>query len=319
VTVPGPPFLEYGGLTSVPGPFECSDVTIYLFGLRADPDLLADLCATVLHDPDGTMSYTPLGEFVMLSFGSMVVRSLSQSRSPLFGTAYADMGTSAERHAAIWVPTAAGHRADHADLIDRISLFIPAMWVDNPVSLLGGRDIYGIAKQWGEPTITTGDRPSCSLDVFGGAFGRDETSGLHPLLELTPQAGVHVGEAVEELAAEAGRIAGDALGQLLRGTVTLPDEALFREAAAAVAGHQLRQVGARQFRTSEQDGLVAGAVELVELTTTFGRFHARLLRHGFDFTLHTLASHPLGRTLGLSSQTVPFGLEVTGQFVLTSA
>ena len=47
--------------------------------------------------------------------------------------------------------------------------------------------------------------------------------------------------------------------------------------------------------------------------------HARLLRHGFDFTLHTLASHPLGRTLGLSSQTVPFGLEVTGQFVLASA
>ena len=318
MTVPGPPFLEYGGLTSIPGPFECSEVTIYLFGLRADPRLLADLCTTVLHDDRGSASYAPLGEFVLLSFGSMVVRSQSTQRSPLFGMPYADLGTSAERHAALWVPTAAVHRADHADLIDRISMFIPAMWVDNPVSLLGGRDIYGIAKQWGEPTITSGDRPSCSLEVFGGAFGPKEKSGMHPLLTLAPTGGVHVGEAVEEVVVEAGRIAEDALGKLLHGTVTLPDESLFREAAAAVAGRQLRQVAARQFRTPTQDGAVAGQVELVELTTTFSSVRARLLRHSFDFILQDVPSHPLGRTLGIASQTVPFGLEVTGTFVLAA-
>jgi hypothetical protein len=293
-------------------------VTIYLFGLRADPELLDALCTTVLHDPTGAMSYTPLGEFVLLSFGSMVVRSLSTDRSALFGSTYADMGSSAERHAALWVPTAAGHRADHADLIDRIALFIPAMWVDNPVSLLGGRDIYGIAKQWGEPAITTGDRPSCSLDVFGGTFGRNESSGLHRLFDLTPRDGHHVGEAVEEAAAEAGRIVGGALGRLLHGTVTLPDEALFREAAAAVARRQLRQVGARQFRTAVGDGTVATDVELVELTSTFARLDARLLHRSFEFTLQSLPSHPLGRTLGLASQAVPFGLEVTGEFVLAA-
>ena len=86
-----------------------------------------------------------------------------------------------------------------------------------------------------------------------------------------------------------------------------------------MAGHQLRQVSARQFRTPERDGGVASTVELVKPTTTFRSFHARPLRHGFDFTLHDVPSHPLGRTLGVASQTVPFGLEVTGRFVLAAA
>lgn len=312
----GPAFVEYGGLASVPGPFLCSDARIYFFALRADPGLLADLCTRVLVDPVHTTSYTPLGEFVLLSFGSMTVRSLSTELSQEFGTAYADMGSSTERHAAFWIPTAAGHRADHAALIDRIALFVPAMWVDNPVSLVGGREIYGIAKQWGRPDITFGDRPSCSLDVFGGTFGRDATSGYHRLFDLTPGDAPHLGLAVQEVVIEAGRLAGDALHELLRGTVTLPDESLFREAVAAVAHRQLRQVAARQFRTPAGDGTVATGVELVELTSTFRSVRANLLRRSFRFDLSSLPSHPLGRTLGLATQTVPFGLEVTAEFEL---
>jgi hypothetical protein len=79
--VTGPAYLEYGGLASVPGPFLCSEAKVYLFALRADPALLADLCSKVLVDPHGVTSYTPLGEFVLLSFGSMTVRSLSKERS----------------------------------------------------------------------------------------------------------------------------------------------------------------------------------------------------------------------------------------------
>ena len=315
----GPAYLEYGGLASVPGPFLCSEAKVYLFALRADPALLADLCSKVLVDPHGVTSYTPLGEFVLLSFGSMTVRSLSKERSAYFATTYADMGSSPERHAAFWIPTAAAHRADHVELIDRIALFIPAMWVDNPVSLVGGREIYGIAKQWGEPAITTGDRPSCSLDVFGGTFSRSATSGDHRLFDLTAGDGPHTGEAVEDVIIEAGRMAGDALRELLRGTGTLPDESLFSEAVAAVAHRQLRQVAARQFRTPAQNGTVATGVDLVELTSTFESLRARLLRRSFRFDLSSLPSHPLDRTLGLASQDVPFGLEVTAEFVLAAS
>src|ERR1019366_3746087 len=105
------PYHEYGGLTSIPGPFHCSEARIVMTALQADPERLDSLCATVLVEPDGTSRYTPVGEFVMLSFGSMVVRSTNPDRSGFFDTPYSDMGAAVERHVALWVPTVA-HRGD---------------------------------------------------------------------------------------------------------------------------------------------------------------------------------------------------------------
>jgi hypothetical protein len=321
VTAPGGtpahPFLEYGGLTSVPGPFRCSDASIVLVPLRADPAKLADLCATVLADPSGATSYASVGEFILLSFGSMVVRSQSPARSGFFDAPYAGMGASAERHVALWVPTVAGHRDGCVELIDRFALFIPAMWVDNPVSLLGGRDIYGIAKQWGVPSIDE-DRPGCSLDVFGGDFGPDAVSGVHRLLDVTPRDGWHPGQAVREAVDEVGQVAGDGLRRLLHGEVELPDGALLSEAAEALARRTLHQVAVRQFRTAAGDGAGGTPPELVGITTEFHTLDTRLLGHGFDVVVHPLASHPLERWLGIRSQEASVGVEVTADFTLSA-
>lgn len=310
------PFLEYGGLTSVPGPFHCADASIVLLPLRVDPAKLADLCPTVLADPTGAISYQPVGEFVLLSFGTMTVRSLSPSRSEFFDAAYADMGASAERHVAIWVPTVAGHRSGCLELIDRFSMFIPAMWVDNPVSILGGRDIYGIAKQWGVPTMSH-DNAGCTLDVFGGNFGPHEISGVHRLLDVSPRDDRHPGEAVREVIEEVGKVVGDGLRSLLHGQVDVPDGTLLTEGLEALAHHNLHQVAVRQFRTSAGDGDGGTPPELVEITTRFDSLDTRLVGHGFDVVVHPLASHPLERWLGIRSQRVPVGIEVTGDFTLS--
>ena len=311
------PFLEYGGLTSVPGPFRCTDVSIVLIPLAADPARLADLCSTVLADPLGTKSYGPVGEFVLLSFGTMTIRSLSPVRSDFFDVAYADMGASVERHVALWVPTVAGHRHGCAELIDRFAMFLPAMWTDNPVSILGGRDIYGIAKQWGVPMIAD-DGAGCSLDVFGGNFGPEEVSGVHRLLDVSPRAGRHPGEAVREAVDEVGRVVGDGLRSLLHGQVDVPDGSLLTEALDALARHTLHQVAVRQFRTSTGDGGGGTPPELVDITTRFDTLDTRLLGHGFDVVVHPLASHPLERWLGIRSQEVAVGVEVTGAFTLSA-
>ena len=311
------PFLEYGGLTSVPGPFHCSDASIVLIPLAADPAKLAALCATVLADPTGATSYRPVGEFVLLSFGSMAVRSLSPDRSEFFDTAYAHMGASVERHVALWVQTVAGHRAGCTELIDRFAMFIPVMWVDNPVSILGGRDIYGIAKQWGIPTMSD-DGARCSLDVFGGDFGPDEISGVHRLLDVSPRDGRHPAEAVREVVDEVEKVVGDGLRSLLHGQVDVPDGSLLTEALATLAQHTLHQVAVRQFRTSAGDGAGGTSPELVDITTTFHSLTTRLVGHGFDVVVHPLASHPLERWLGLESQEVAIGTEVTGDFTLSA-
>jgi hypothetical protein len=315
--ITGFPFLEYGGLTTVPGPFHCTDASIVLIPLRADPAKLAYLCATVLSDPTGATSYTPVGEFVLLSFGSMVVRSLSPARSRFFDTTYADMGASAERHVALWVPTVAGHRHGCAEMVERFSMFIPAMWVDNPVSIMGGRDIYGIAKQWGVPSIGH-DGSGCSLDVFGGDFGPNDVSCVRRLLDVTPRSGHHVGDALREVADEAGQLVGDGLRRLLHGQVPLPDGALLTETLDALIQHTLHQVSVRQFRTPSADGASATLPELVEITTAFRTLDTRLLGHGFNVVVHHLASHPLERWLGITSQEVASGVEVTADFTLST-
>ena len=310
------PYLEYGGLTSIPGPFHCSEARIVMTALQADPERLDSLCATVLVEPDGTSRYTPVGEFVMLSFGSMVVRSTNPDRSGFFDTPYSDMGAAVERHVALWVPTVA-HRGDgDVESIDQFALFLPAMWVDNPVSLVGGREIYGIAKQWGVSTI--GDDHSCSLDVIGGDFGPGAMAGEQRLLDISPSPDIHPGKAVRELADEVGRIVGGGLRKLLHGHVEVPDRALLAEVERAVVDRQLHQVAVRQFRTPAGDGASGSTPELVGITTRFSSLDVKLLDHGFDVVVHPLDSHPVLTSLGIASQTAVVGLEVAADFVLSA-
>ncbi len=310
------PYLEYGGLTSVPGPFHCSQASIVLTPLKADPKRLAALTSTVLVDPDGGSSYAPVGEFVLLSFGSMVVRTESPDRSGFFDIPYADMGASTENHVALWVPTIAGHNDGHVDSIDQFAMFIPAMFVDNPVSLVGGRDIFGIAKQWGVPTI--GDDHACTLDVFGGDFGPGAMSATQRLLDITPRSDIHPGQAVRDMADELGTIVGDGLHKLLHGDVELPDRSLLAEAERALVDRQLHQVAVRQLRTPASNGSDGSVPELVGITSRFSSLEVKLLDHGFDVVVHPLDSHPLLRTLGVGSQTTAIGLQVTADFVLSA-
>jgi len=313
-------YVEYGGLASVPGPFRCSDATIYALALKADKDALQTLCGEVLtdrdRDRDRELGYSPLGEFVILTFGTMDVASMCTDHSTLFGTTYADMGTSREQHVAFWVPTAAGHRKDHTTVIERFAMFVPAMWVDNPVSLVGGREIYGLAKQWGQFDIEPGDEPSCELQVFGGAFGQRQTSGYRRLLEVTPGDKVGTGKIVEEVVIEAGRTVWHGLERLLKGDVAVPDAELVAEAASALHHRQLHQVAARQFREARANGVDATPVELVELVSTFGQVGIKVLNRKFEFTLDAVPSHPIGKVLGVQSQTVDGAVEVTSSFDL---
>jgi hypothetical protein len=312
----GPAYLEYGGLTSVPGPFHCSDAHIVVTPLKADRDRLVELCSTVLAGPDGSSSFGPVGEFVLLSFGSMVVRSMSPDRSAFYGIPYADMGASTEQHVAVWIPVVSGHGDGAVEAIDQFAVFIPAMWVDNPVSLLGGREIYGIAKQWGEVTI--GEDHSCSLTVVGGDFGPGAMSGPTTLFDITPRSDIHPVQAIRDVTDEAGRILAHGLKALLHGKVELPDRALMAEAERALANHELHEIAVRQFRTPPADGAAGSPPELVGITSRFSTVVPSLLDHGFDVVVHPLDSHPLLASLGIASQTTAIGIEVTADFILAA-
>jgi len=308
-------YLEYGGISTVPGPFQCSDGVIYMFGLRAEEGRLQALCDTVLADPQGKMRYRALGPYILLTFGKLTVRSQNGTYSKFFGIDYKEMGASPEKHASLWVFTEALHRGRVVEWIDRLAIFIPAMWVDNPISLVGGREIYGIAKQWGNPIVGDGDKPAFSLDVYGGNFGVDATTSVQRLFDLTP------GPRLKSLGAF--RSAVSELEEnpkwALRGEarkLAIPDASFFHALWKELVGHQLSQVCLRQFRTPGGDGLQSSARELVEVASHFSRFTPQPLLRSFRFDLRDLDSHPLQRTLGLESQDVAFGWRIDAEFTL---
>ena len=311
------PYLEYGGLTSVPGPFRCRDARIVLMPLEADPGTLDHLCSSVLSAAAGARTFERVGRFVLLSFGSMTVRSESTRSSPLFATRYCDMGESPESHVAVWVPVLARGTDGQRRSTDRYAVFIPVMWVNNPVSLVGGREIYGFAKQWGKPIISP-DRRRCALDVFGGGFGDGCSSDMHRLVDIVPGEGAHPVAMAAVAVEQARQLARDGLRRLADGEVDLPDGALLHAMASALVDHQFDQVAVRQFRMPARDGAEGCPPELVGITTRFHSVGHEFLGHGFDVTVTDVESHPLHAMFGIRTQTAPFGIEVTADFTLSA-
>ena len=163
-----PSYVQYGGLTTVPGPFRCADAVIYAFFLKADATKLDAQCQRVFGEsPGGHFGVTPVGSTVMLTFGSMNVNSLNTGQDPELNVPYDQMGYSPEKNAAVWMLTQSSKD---------MAVFVPAMWVDNPISLTGGREIYGFAKNWGTIGLAA-DETQFSLDVYGGDFGPGKSTG----------------------------------------------------------------------------------------------------------------------------------------------
>ena len=118
------------------------------------------------------MSYRALAP-VILSFGTIAgLRSLHPD--------HAGRGSASEPEAAIWVPTIAQRYEDGSYVDEHMAIFMPYLWVDDPIAFASGREVYGFAKTqgWmprlGDPRGEAHGRPpdppeSLMLDVYGAA------------------------------------------------------------------------------------------------------------------------------------------------------
>ena len=103
------------------------------------------------------------------------------------------MGVVAERHAAIWIPV----RCRGPEGTPAVGVFLPYLWLDDPISIASGREVYGYAKNWGWPRFagdgitrsrTPGPPKRFQLDAHAiREYGRDERAAApapardHPL------------------------------------------------------------------------------------------------------------------------------------------
>jgi uncharacterized protein with NAD-binding domain and iron-sulfur cluster len=315
----GPRYVEYGGLTSAPGPLSCQGTTLYGFWANCRRDRLDDLCRRVFEEPTGgAVRCTPLLDHAVITFGLI---SRIVPTTPPFDT----MGEVAERHAAIWIPVRCSGPAGTPP----IAVFLPYLWLDDPISVASGREVYGYAKHWGLPRFagdgtTSGAAPGpprrFELDAWAIAqYGRGEQPRPLRLMEIT-RAGV--------LGTLADCVTPDDLDDLVDvGRTTLGALGLAREEIAeggaldalrSMLRREVQQIFLRQFRAPEGGGR-ASPLEIVTAPARIvpGSFRARTLGT-HKLTVNRLASHPLEDVLGLASGPLGPSFRVQMDFIVES-
>ncbi len=277
--------------------------------LNADAKKLDSLCHRVFgQSPSAHLDVAPVGDKVMLTFGSMNVSSSNSGHDPELNVAYDAMGHSPEKNAAVWVLTESS---------EDMATFVPAMWVDNPISLAGGREIYGFAKNWGSIALKKSEK-RFSVDAYGGDFGAGESTGYHRLMTLTrqPKGGSVIDKALI-LEDAMGAVASEMLAFLKKRLKfgLGSDEQFLRHLFRELARRELRQVFLRQFR-APADNQAATPHDFVASVSKFSSVKVELLANRYRFELEDIDSHPIGAELGIGSQDVGYGLKISGDFVL---
>lgn len=316
-------YVEYGGLGSAPGPLACKGTTLHCFWLPASYRRLHALCRRVFDEPSGgAVRADPLLPFVLLSFGEVA--------SIAAGPPYDRRGRVTERQVGVWVPTLVRRKSGAPKR--EVGFFLPWMWLDNPVSIASGREVYGYPKTWGWATFA-GERHRRGIFEFGGdgrpyerhrpertrdsaAFELDSFAlrehdpktllRREPLLRVAPVGGREGGGEAEVAAApeSAAALASRTTEEL--GAVSETGDGLGELDAAIRAtvggGGGVKQFFLRQFR-SPVDGGQASYQDIVRaeavVSATPKPRSAKLGKHRIE--IDPVASDPLAETLGVKS------------------
>jgi uncharacterized protein with NAD-binding domain and iron-sulfur cluster len=292
-----PPYVEYGGRATAPPEFLSLGGRLLGFMLRGDQARIRDLVDRMLSGPAGDgVDYRALGSRILLLLGGF--QRVSSTTSP-----FDRWGTVEEIQASFWVPVVAGRRLGDVFVGERVGLAVPYIFVDNPMSYLGGRETYGYAKTMARFDPPEGVGETVRMETFGGNFGRDEAAGWRPFLELA---------AVEELSDRAREeidapdevarfLADDPLRLDAGGRLAVADIRLAEDVVEDLLRLRVRQVFLKQFRDAG-DGTRACYQAVVEAPIEVKRFSVRPSGFDWDLTIHPLDSHPIEQELGLGSQ-----------------
>lgn len=281
-----PRYVEYGGRVDAPPPFEGRDGSFRLFVLQGGEKQIAKLCREVFTAPaGGAVEYRPLGSLVLLMTGSANLSSLAPG--------FTQMGYVRETQLSLWVPMMAGTTIGPVFVPERLCLAVPYIFVNNPMSYMGGREDYGFPKSMGifEPADATGD--AVTVQAFGGDFSPQNEARWLPLIEIAavgtaasaPTVWTPLGDPAEIDLPEALAPVSQALGGVLAGTAQQVFLKQFRDCASATSACYQAVVEAPM------------QVEDVQWASLPG---------SWSVTVHPLDSHPIAAELGVGDQPALF-------------
>jgi hypothetical protein len=292
---PSPQYVEYGARTTAPPPFSFKEGRFRGYLIDGDATLIAKLCERVLNVPAaGAASYKPmLGKFVLLQAGHF-------GRIASLDPSFVNWGYAEESQLSLFIPVlATGGGAG-----DRVCMFCPYMLVDNPVSLSGGREIYGYPKSLGRFDPAGGLGDPLAVEAFGGDFGTANRAGWRPLFRLarSPSAAAAQGAAgqSEQTWYELGQTL-PRLGSLKRlENLALLDLGALEAIIRALVGKQSMGVFLKQFRDAG-GGPGACYRKIVEAPLEYVSSSISPSFDQWEVVIDHLDTDPIARELGISS------------------
>jgi len=261
---------------------------------------------------DGEYRYEPLVPVVLVTFGD------NTSARPQV-TPYTNWGVVPYHEVIFSIFVVRLKKTDGVWLADRVASFVPYIFVDDSIVMIGGREVYGMPKNIGWIQMPpAGDATDHQLRLETVSTP-EFTPGLPftrmPIAEIT-STGVTFGEIwndVQEVYA--------ALGDIIFGAhhLHLPDYNLIVELADAFKDHELPFCTFRQLLSAENstDAVYQAAVDL---SAHMDAFYTGSLIHGtHQLHLPQNALFPIASELGLTDgQLALSAFSLTWDFTFTT-
>lgn len=308
----GIPFVQPGGAQTYPQPLKLEDCQLFSFVLSADQAALGRLCDRYLNGPaQGEAQFVPLASCALLVVA--MIDKISCEALPPDQQFYIK-----ETDIAFWIPVLRGRTEGGVFLCESLDWFLPYVFVDNSWAVASGREIYGYPKALASFQLPqTGNPDRFAVDTLVvKKFGPDVPATWQRLFEVEREggmAGTAVARSFESLA-EAGKAL---LTRLTDGLpFPVPGIGIASELLDFVVHGTIPLVFLKQFRDA-RGGSSACYQAVVEAPAQLEFDSIRNINEladAYRVTVHSFASHPIVKELGLRGTTDP----ATGDWTATA-
>ncbi|MFK7927350.1 MAG: NAD(P)-binding protein [Myxococcota bacterium] len=162
-------------------PYLAKDATVEVFVLHADNGVLGDICDRMLNLGGDDLVFRPMAPMVLFVAATI----------PEFVTGQ-PVATSPEQDYGFWVPVLQGTLdSDGAFQPESFAFFLPILWVDPPLAVRAGREIFGYQKSAGRlarPSDSEDGNQTWTVDgyVADGAPGTVPAYSWQRIVEVVP-------------------------------------------------------------------------------------------------------------------------------------
>ena len=301
--MPQPPDCRYVGRWPTPGspqPFECKGLSGYGFIVPGTLANIEALCDRFLCQPtNGQQTYRPLTHHVLVTITH--ARSLSPQRAP-----YCRFGWMPETEAIFWLLVTAVKPRGAVAVAQRVVSFIPYAFVDNPLAMTAGREVFGFPKEIGWLEMPTDPQHAAHFSVdtiavkrfAAGNKARPPEMQRHRLFEINRVRGA--GATARPTTWRSLVQAADDIKQVVfaDGSPVVPGVRFAEELLHDLGTHELSLVFLRQL-FDVADGTRACYQAIAEAPVQIDFHRGMLLPGTYELTLHDFDSHPIRKDLGL--------------------